>query len=203
MSNTERIQANNAELREAIEMAEKLPEADISLNVEGASVGQIVKIASVDEAGKPTTWEAVEMPSGSNDEYTFYSEVTLEEDANSFTFTEDAEGNPLALDEVFAKITHIDASSYQTIVINGTQVSYRHAVSKATYENINLRRVGDAVWGIVGNTTDNNIGGMNVLTAAVGIKLPFLNGKKINQVKFACSGNNQYKAGTKIVAWGR
>ena len=41
-----------------------IPGADISLNVEGAFIGQIVKIAAVDEAGKPTAWEAVEMPSG-------------------------------------------------------------------------------------------------------------------------------------------
>ena len=45
----------------------EIPEADISLNVEGASVGQIVKVAAVDEAGKPTAWEAVEMPRGGNE----------------------------------------------------------------------------------------------------------------------------------------
>lgn len=37
---------------------------DSTLNVSGATPGQIVKIAAVDEAGKPTAWEAVDMPSG-------------------------------------------------------------------------------------------------------------------------------------------
>ena len=38
--------------------------ADISLSVTGATVGQIAKITSVDGSGKPTAWEAVDMPSG-------------------------------------------------------------------------------------------------------------------------------------------
>lgn len=32
------------------------------IDVSGASVGQIVKIAAVDDAGKPTAWEAVDLP---------------------------------------------------------------------------------------------------------------------------------------------
>ena len=38
--------------------------ADISLSVTGATVGQIAKITAVDDIGKPTAWEAVDMPSG-------------------------------------------------------------------------------------------------------------------------------------------
>lgn len=39
-------------------------EADTSLNMTGATVGQIAKITAVDDSGKPTAWEAVDMPSG-------------------------------------------------------------------------------------------------------------------------------------------
>ena len=39
-------------------------EADISLGVTVATVGQIAKITAVDDTGKPTQWEAVDMPSG-------------------------------------------------------------------------------------------------------------------------------------------
>ena len=35
--------------------------ADISLSVTGATVGQIAKITAVDDSGKPTAWEAVDM----------------------------------------------------------------------------------------------------------------------------------------------
>lgn len=37
---------------------------DISLGVTGATVGQIAKITAVDDTGKPTAWEPVDMPSG-------------------------------------------------------------------------------------------------------------------------------------------
>ena len=46
----------------------QLPEigggTDIGLGVTGATVGQIAKITAVDGSGKPTAWEAVDMPSG-------------------------------------------------------------------------------------------------------------------------------------------
>ena len=37
---------------------------DISLGLTSAAVGQIIKIKAVDDSGKPTAWEAVDMPSG-------------------------------------------------------------------------------------------------------------------------------------------
>ena len=37
---------------------------DISLGLTSASVGQTIKVKAVDESGKPTAWEAVDMPSG-------------------------------------------------------------------------------------------------------------------------------------------
>ena len=36
----------------------------LDLGLTGAAAGQIAKIASVDENGAPTSWEAVDMPSG-------------------------------------------------------------------------------------------------------------------------------------------
>lgn len=39
---------------------------DISLNVTGATVGQTIKVKSVDANGKPTSWEAVDMESGAD-----------------------------------------------------------------------------------------------------------------------------------------
>ena len=41
--------------------------ADISLGVTGATVGQIAKITAVDDSGKPTAWEPVDMPSVGGD----------------------------------------------------------------------------------------------------------------------------------------
>ena len=38
-------------------------DTDISLGLTSAAVGQIIKVKAVDESGKPTAWEAVDMPS--------------------------------------------------------------------------------------------------------------------------------------------
>lgn len=45
--------------------------SDISLGLTGATVGQIAKITSVDDTGKPTAWDAVDMPSGGDNETNF------------------------------------------------------------------------------------------------------------------------------------
>lgn len=37
---------------------------DISLGLTSASVGQIIKVKAIDGSGKPTAWEAADMPSG-------------------------------------------------------------------------------------------------------------------------------------------
>lgn len=41
--------------------------ADLSLGITGATLGQIAKITAVDETGKPTKWEPVDIPSGGTD----------------------------------------------------------------------------------------------------------------------------------------
>lgn len=41
--------------------------SDLSLGLTGATVGQIAKITAVDETGKPTAWEPVDIPSGRTD----------------------------------------------------------------------------------------------------------------------------------------
>lgn len=37
---------------------------DISLGLTSAAVGQTIKVKAIDESGKPTEWEAADMPSG-------------------------------------------------------------------------------------------------------------------------------------------
>ena len=52
---------------------------DISLGLTGAAVGDIIKVKSVDESGKPTEWEAAEMSSG----YLKDTEMTITGDATN------------------------------------------------------------------------------------------------------------------------
>ena len=57
--------------------------ADISLGMTGATVGQIAKIAAVDTPGKPTSWEAVDMPSGGGEYKLLYDDSISVENVNA------------------------------------------------------------------------------------------------------------------------
>ena len=68
------------------------------LNITGATVGQIAKITAVDDSGKPTAWEAVDMP-GDGDvwELIYYGEIT--EDIGGVIVNKDSNGNDFSLKE--------------------------------------------------------------------------------------------------------
>ena len=70
--------------------------SDPSLGITGAQVGQIAKITAVDTDGKPTAWEAVDMPSG-GETWELINEVTLSEDAMAVVFDKDKSGAAFAL----------------------------------------------------------------------------------------------------------
>ena len=68
------------------------------LNITGATVGQSAKIAAVNDSGKPTAWESVDMP-GDGDvwELIYYGEIT--EDIGSVIVDKDSNGNNFSLKE--------------------------------------------------------------------------------------------------------
>lgn len=49
------------------EAVRNIQSGDLSLGITGAQVGKIAKITAVDETGKPTKWEPVDIPSGGGD----------------------------------------------------------------------------------------------------------------------------------------
>ena len=55
---------------------------DISLNVTGATVGQTVKVKTVDADGKPTAWEAVDMAAGDTEVWEKVCQVTTNENVS-------------------------------------------------------------------------------------------------------------------------
>ena len=55
---------------------------DISLNVTGATVGQTIKVKTVDANGKPTAWEAVNMAAGGGEVWEKVCEVTTTENVS-------------------------------------------------------------------------------------------------------------------------
>ena len=66
ISNTSAVIEDHSDILEKFkkEILEYVDSKQDMLIQSGASVGQIAKITAVDSSGKPTTWEAVDMPSG-------------------------------------------------------------------------------------------------------------------------------------------
>ena len=64
------------------------------IEVTGASVGQTIVVKAVDDNGKPTEWEAVNLPiSGGSEEWDILANFTANEDVVSFATTEPPEGH--------------------------------------------------------------------------------------------------------------
>lgn len=114
------------------------------LDVTGASVGQIAKIAAVDDAGKPTAWEAVDIPTGGN---VTTEVVTLEEAVEAVTF--DLNGF-----DVFAIVLDCpavdEARSYVLPIvnsINGAFITLNYADTTARRISVlQLSKVADGLW---------------------------------------------------------
>lgn len=75
--------------------------ADLSLGITGAQVEQIAKITAVDETGKPTAWEAVEMANGEEPwDWELINEVTIPDgsgEVEKLTIDVDSNGKPFKL----------------------------------------------------------------------------------------------------------
>lgn len=90
--------------------------ADTSLAITGATVGQIAKITAVDDSGKPTAWEAVDMPSGGGGDLSWIEvvDITTAEQTQKLTISVDKDGRPIsqynALWMVFSILFPADAT---------------------------------------------------------------------------------------------
>ena len=106
---------------------------DISLGLTSAAVGQIIKVKAIDESGKPTEWEAVDIGSNAGKlRWQKVNEITTTEQTNSITLTKDSNGvdiseyNALAIKVEFK----IPADSTQTDN-NGSVWVYPYAPYRA------------------------------------------------------------------------
>ena len=99
------------------------------MDVTGAAVGQIAKIIAVDDTGKPTAWEAVDMPSGSGGHWETVLDTVWEQDVISptaynsetgiFTCAEGELANlELDTEYVFFQQCAVEGAAYNTILNN-------------------------------------------------------------------------------------
>ena len=58
--------------------------SDLSMGLTSAQVGQIIKVKAVDDAGRPTQWEAADLPSGGGKTWTKILEVEITEATANF-----------------------------------------------------------------------------------------------------------------------
>jgi hypothetical protein len=68
---------------------------------ETASVGQTIVVKAVDETGKPTEWEAADLPSGGG--WKLLADLTTTEDVTNLQITADMDGNSI-LEQNFSEI---------------------------------------------------------------------------------------------------
>lgn len=104
-------------------------DAGAGMDVTGAAVGQIAKITAVDDTGKPTAWEAVDMPSGSGGHWETVLDTVWEQDVISptaynpetgiFTCAERELANlELDTEYVFFQQCAVEGAEFNTILNN-------------------------------------------------------------------------------------
>ena len=89
------------------------------LNITGATVGQIAKITAVDESGKPTSWEAMDMPSGEG-KWNIVHEQTITEDIEAFSY--DITGAQAAA--IIVAPNASVAGGWKRFILNGKQIPF-------------------------------------------------------------------------------
>ena len=86
-----------------------------------AAVGQIIKVKTIDGTGKPTEWEAADLPSGGGGgTYRLVIDTTLSEAVETITISQDKDGNAFELTDclvwIFAAVTE---ASQLVVIPNG------------------------------------------------------------------------------------
>lgn len=169
----------------------------LSLGITGATVGQIAKIAAVDETGKPTKWEPVDMAGG--DKWEKLVDTSLAEAVESETYTFDnckrvkaLIAPAIASGESFSGWTRITINNVSYPVFNS-----RIDNTKGMYIEI------DSVYppyvqASIGTNSNTITYGFNG-----GIQTTVLENIAPNGVtEFGCQTAGLLKAGTKIEIWG-
>ena len=179
---------------------------DLSLGITGATAGQIAKITAVDETGKPTAWEAVDMTTGET--WELIAEIDFDIDAANDVSVWEYKNLPNYKELAYKKVSLVgstETASGLTISINDSYPSY----SSIQYAKTGGQSNG---WGKIlllpfgwihvnsGNATlptNYAFAGLQTMYNAI----PF-DGDSITSVKL--SAHSQYKiAGGKLSLYGR
>ena len=141
-----------SDLEQDVQTSLDKADAAISLGLTAATPGQIIKVKAVDGDGKPTEWEAVDMPGdGANETWEEIAAGEFIEDVAVLEISADKDGAPFALRKMQIQITgtanrarlntRVGASDS---VYNGVY-DYNFFPNKATANNPNI--FGEIIYG--------------------------------------------------------
>ena len=90
-----------------------------------AEVGQTIVVKAVDQSGKPTAWEAADMPSGggTSEEFILLAEVTLEEDVKKVTLPLSSPTKHFITRMWCPKTSATSDPTYLSVGINGSGIN--------------------------------------------------------------------------------
>lgn len=165
-----------------------------------AAVGQIIKVKTVDDAGKPTEWEAADLPSGGGGEtWEKLVDTTLAEAVGSVTYTFDNCKRIKAL--IAPKIANGEfVSAWTRVTINNvTYASFNSRID--SYEGIYFEIDSEYPPYVQGNI--NVITKTTTYGIVVGKHAAVLENIAPNGItEFGCQKAELLKVGTKIEIWG-
>lgn len=142
---------------------------DNSLGISSATVGQIAKITAVDDNGKPTAWESVNLPSGGDDEWKLIASQDVAEDVLSVELPINNEKELMILVSLVNSEATIGNRALQ-VAANGDNNKKATSQNANIFANtgtrsakIHLQHIGEQiVWDVT-----NNQGGNGVVDSAV------------------------------------
>ena len=186
----------------------EVPESG-GIAVTGATVGQTVKIAAVDENGVPTAWESVDFPSGGG-KWEKIIDFTLTEDGvGKFEITTDINGNTFELTEFTVVFKHcvVEKGSYPYWSMNGFP-SMNQGVSTAfaswgCYGKIRPDKTMFFLQGSQSNTDSSDVR-MHTVAGLSSLSTPDHIGSQYENITaFDVSAMGQiWVAGTRLVVYG-
>lgn len=191
------------------------------MDITGATVGQIAKITAVDDMGKPTAWEAADMPSG-GERWRLVRTITLAENVTSIDISEDNDGNPFALKKIYIYGNTLGTASGGQLRINvANNNDDRYSILGPYYNFKGLDTIkrgwfaesecvgiigGKGKWSEWYNVPDTNY--VSAVYARAGFRSPLLNSGQFIQDRveflhiFSNTSAVEFAAGSYIELWG-
>ena len=169
---------------------------DISLGLTSASVGQIIKVKAIDESGKPTAWDAADMPSGGGETWEAINAITLSDAVNTVTINTDSGGNAIALKKVRILVEG-SATHNQDVYLNNSRYIREQVVGTAasvgafSAEPFCGKMYCFAVKNISSNYAANNQNA-NIFSGEI----------TVTDIKLIVTNNGTFSAGTKFTIQG-